>query len=103
MPRFSANLTWLFEEYAFLDRFDAAAECGFDAVEVLFPYDHPAEAIAGRVARNNLTMALINAPPGNTSAGERGMAALPDRTSDFQDSIALAAHYAEAAGAKRVH
>src|SRR5947209_2658298 len=103
MPQFSANLTWLFTEYAFLDRFDAAAECGFEAVEVLFPYDHPAEAIAERLARNKLTMALINVPPGNVSAGERGLAALPERASDFQDSIALAAHYAEATGAKRVH
>jgi hydroxypyruvate isomerase len=103
MPCFAANLTWLFTEYAFLDRFDAAAECGFRAVEVLFPYDHPAEAIAERLARNKLTMALINVPPGNSAAGERGQAALPDRASDFQDSIALAAHYAEATGAKRVH
>jgi hydroxypyruvate isomerase len=65
MPRFAANLTWLFTEYDFLERFDAAAECGFEAVEVLFPYDHPAEAIAERLTCNNLTMALINVPPGS--------------------------------------
>jgi hydroxypyruvate isomerase len=103
MPRFAANLTWLFTEYDFLDRFDAAAECGFDAVEVLFPYDNPAAAIAERLARNKLTMALINAPPGNSAAGERGLAALPDRVGDFRDSIALAAHYAETTHARRVH
>jgi hydroxypyruvate isomerase len=103
MPRFAANLTWLFTEYDFLDRFGAAAECGFAAVEVLFPYDHPAEAIAERLARNKLTMALINVPPGNSAAGERGLAALPDRVGDFRDSLATAAHYAQATGAGRVH
>jgi hydroxypyruvate isomerase len=103
MPRFAANLTWLFAEYDFLDRFDAAAECGFEAVEVLFPYDHPAEAIADRLARNKLTMALINAPPGSVSGGERGLAALPDRADAFRDSLALAANYAHATGARRVH
>lgn len=103
MPRFAANLTWLFTEYDFLERFDAAAECGFEAVEVLFPYDHPAEAIAERLACNNLTMALINVPPGSVSGGERGLAALAGRANDFRDSIALAANYAYATGARRVH
>jgi hydroxypyruvate isomerase len=103
MPRFAANLSWLFSEYDFLDRFDAAAECGFDAVEVLFPYDHPAEAIAGRLARNKLTMALINAPPGDLNAGERGLAALANRADAFRDSIATAGGYAEATGAPSVH
>jgi hydroxypyruvate isomerase len=103
MPRFAANLTWLFTECDFLDRFDAAAECGFAAVEVLFPYDYPAEAIAARLARNKLTMALINAPPGNMAAGERGLAALADRGSEFRDSVAMAAHYAVTTGAPRVH
>jgi hydroxypyruvate isomerase len=103
MPRFDANLNWLFTEYEFLDRFDAAAERGFGAVEVLVPYDHPADAIAERLARNELTMALINVPPGNTAAGERGLAALAGRVHDFRDSLATAAHYAEATGARRVH
>ncbi|MBV8849601.1 MAG: hydroxypyruvate isomerase family protein [Methylobacteriaceae bacterium] len=102
MPRFAANVTWLFTEYEFLDRFDAAADCGFRAVEVLFPYDHPAEAIAERLERNHLTMALINAPPGN-NADERGVAALAGRGSDFREGIARAAHYAEITGAPRVH
>src|SRR5436305_4433017 len=103
MPRFAANLTWLFTEYDFLDRFEAAADCGFDAVEVLFPYDHPAEAMAQRLAQNKLTMALINTLPGNVAAGERGLAALAGRANDFRDSIAIAARYAEATGARRVH
>lgn len=103
MPRFAANLTWLFTEFGFLDRFDAAAECGFEAVEVLFPYDHSAEAIAERLARNHLAMALINAPPGATEAGERGLAALASRAEDFRDTIGRAAQYAEATGARRVH
>ena len=103
MPRFAANLTWLFTECDFLDRFDAAAACGFEAVEVLFPYEHPAEAIAERLKRNHLAMVLINAPPGDMGVGERGLAALADRASDFRDSIATAAHYAETIGAPRVH
>ena len=103
MPRFAANLTWLFTECDFLDRFDAAAGCGFEAVEVLFPYEHPAEAIAERLKRNHLAMVLINAPPGDVGVGERGLAALADRASDFRDSIATAAHYAETIGAPRVH
>jgi hydroxypyruvate isomerase len=103
MPHLAANLTWLFTEYDFLDRFDAAAGCGFDAVEVLFPYSHPPEAIAERLARNKLTMALINAPPGDMAAGERGLAALPGRAGAFRDSVALAAHYAEVTGTPRVH
>jgi hydroxypyruvate isomerase len=103
LPRFAANLTWLFTEYDFLDRFDAAAECGFEAVEVLFPYDYSAEAIAGRLSRTNLTMALINGPPGNAGAGERGLAALTDRVGDFRHSLAVAARYAEATAARRLH
>jgi hydroxypyruvate isomerase len=103
VPRFAANLTWLFNEYDFLDRFDAAAECDFRAVEVLLPYEHPAETIAERLTCNRLTMALINAPPGNSAAGERGLAAVAGRTSDFRENIASAAHYAEVTGAPRVH
>jgi 2-dehydrotetronate isomerase len=103
MPRFAANLTWLFTEYGFLDRFDAAAQCGFEVVEVLMPYGHPAEAIAERLTRTDLTMALINAPPGNSAAGERGLAAVPGRSAEFREDIARAAHYAEVTGSPRVH
>ena len=72
MPRFAANLTMLFTEWSFLDRFAAAADAGFDAVEFLFPYEYPAAEIAGRLQRHGLTQALFNLPPGNWAAGERG-------------------------------
>src|SRR5712692_7604463 len=77
MPRFAANLSMMFNEVPFLDRFDAAAKAGFTAVEFLFPYDHPAEAVGERLRRNGLTQALFNLPPGNWDAGEKGFAALP--------------------------
>ena len=74
MPRFAANLSMMFNEVPFLDRFDAAAKAGFTAVEFLFPYDHPAEAVGERLHRNGLTQALFNLPPGNWDAGEKGFA-----------------------------
>ena len=77
MPKFAANLSMMFNDHAFLDRFDAAAEAGFAAVEFLFPYDHAPEAIAERLERNRLTQALFNLPPGRWDEGERGLAALP--------------------------
>jgi len=103
MPRFAANLTMMFNEVPFLDRFDAAAKAGFTAVEFLFPYDHPADAIGERLRRNNLTQALFNLPPGNWDAGEKGFAALPDRFGDLQDSVRTALPYAQATGVKRLH
>ena len=77
MPRFAANLSMMFNEVPFLDRFDAAAKAGFTAVEFLFPYAHPAEAVGERLHRNGLTQALFNLPPGNWDAGEKGFAARP--------------------------
>src|SRR2546423_10787485 len=103
MPRFAANLSMMFNEVAFLDRFDAAAKAGFTAVEFLFPYDHPAEAVGERLHRNGLTQALFNLPPGNWDAGEKGFAALPDRFSDLQQSLRTALPYAKATGVKRLH
>ena len=103
MPRFAANLSMMFNEVPFLDRFDAAAQAGFAAVEYLFPYEHPPEAIADRLKRNNLTQALFNLPPGNWSAGERGIAALSDRFDELRDGVATALTYAAATGVKRVH
>lgn len=103
MPRFAANLSMMFNEWDFLDRFDAAADAGFDAVEFLFPYEHSPDAIGERLHRNGLTQALFNMPPGNWEAGERGFAALPDRFSDFQKSIQTALPYAAATGVKRLH
>ena len=78
MPRFAANLSMMFNEVPFLDRFDAAAKAGFTAVEFLFPYDHPAKEVGERLKRNGLTQALFNLPPGDWNAGEKGFAALPD-------------------------
>jgi hydroxypyruvate isomerase len=103
MPRFAANLTMMFTEWPFLDRFAAAADAGFAAVEFLFPYDHPPEAIAERLVRHGLTQALFNLPPGDWTAGERGLAALPDRFADLKSGVERALPYARATGVKRLH
>jgi hydroxypyruvate isomerase len=103
MPRFAANLSLMFNEHPFLDRFDAAAAAGFTAVEFLFPYDHKPEEIAERLKRNNLTQALFNLPPGNWDAGEKGFAARPDKFEALQQSLNTALPYALATGVKRVH
>src|SRR4030081_1750138 len=103
MPDFAANLSMMFTEVPFLDRFDAAAKAGFTAGEFLFPYDHPADAVGERLRRNGLTQALFNLPPGNWDAGEKGFAALPDRFADLQQSVHTALPYAQATGVKRLH
>lgn len=103
MPRFAANLSMMFTEVPFLDRFEAAANAGFTAVEFLFPYDHPAEEIGKRLKGNGLTQALFNLPPGNWDAGEKGFAALPARFEDMKKGFATALPYAQASGVKRVH
>jgi 2-dehydrotetronate isomerase len=103
VPKFAANLSMMFTEHAFLDRFDAAAEAGFAAVEFLFPYDHPPEAIAERLERNRLTQALFNLPPGRWDAGERGLAALPARFDEFKSSVTRALDYIAATKVKRIH
>ncbi len=103
MPHFAANLTMMFNEHAFLDRFDAAADAGFDAVEFLFPYEASPEAVGERVRRNGLAVALFNMPPGNWSEGERGLAALPGRSAEMRDGVARALDYAAATGAVRLH
>ncbi len=83
MPRFAANLTMMFNEWDFLDRFNAAADAGFDAVEFLFPYEHAPDAIAERLQRHRLTQALFNCPPGDWAKGERGIASLKGREDEF--------------------
>src|SRR6201986_1273882 len=103
MPRFAANLSMMFNEVPFLDRFEAAAKAGFTAVEFLFPYDHPAEEVGKRLHGNGLTQALFNLPPGDWAAGEKGFAALPARFADMQQSFKTALPYAQATGVKRVH
>ena len=96
MPRFAANLTMLFNEVPFLDRFQAAAEAGFEGVEYLFPYDFPAEELAERLRRHGLQQVLHNLPPGDWAAGERGIASLPGREEEFRDGVARAIRYATA-------
>jgi hydroxypyruvate isomerase len=103
MPRFVANLSFLFQEVAFLERFAAAARVGFRGVECLFPYDHPAEAIAERLHTCGLDLVLFNMPPGNWDTGERGLAALPGREEDFADAVERALAYARVLNCRQIH
>jgi len=103
MPRFSANLSLLFTEHDFLDRFDAAARAGFTAVEYISPYEHPPEVVAERLRRNGLEQALFNLPLGDWSAGERGIAILPDRVDEFHAGVDTAVRYATALGCTQVN
>jgi hydroxypyruvate isomerase len=103
MPRFAANLNWMFNEWPLLDRFDAAAQAGFTAVEVLNPYEQPPDAIADRLQRNKLTPALFNMASGNAAAGDRGLAALPDRFAELQQAVLTARTYARETGVRRFH
>ncbi|MGH8714502.1 MAG: 2-oxo-tetronate isomerase [Casimicrobiaceae bacterium] len=103
MPRFAANLSFLFTEVPFVDRFAAAAQAGFRAVEFAFGYDYPANELAARVRDNGLAQVLINAPPGNWAAGDRGLAALPGREHEFAAAMVTALRYAQALSCPRVH
>ncbi len=103
MPKFAANLSMMFNEVPFLDRFAAARAAGFEAVEFLFPYDFPAAEIAQRLRDNGLQNVLFNAPPGDWNAGERGMACLPERRAEFRDGIKRALEYSAALGCPRLH
>jgi hydroxypyruvate isomerase len=103
MPRFAANLSMMFTEWSFLDRFAAAADAGFEAVEYLFPYDFAPEDLAHRLQDHRLEQALFNLPPGDWSAGECGIAALAGRETEFAASVDKALIYAEATGVKRLH
>ena len=101
--RLCANLSMMFNEVPFLDRFEAAAKAGFKGVEYLFPYDHPAGDIRSRLDGNGLQQVLFNMPPGDWAAGERGTASLPGRTQEFQDGVMRALDYAGALGCTMVH
>ena len=103
MPRFAANLSMLYNEHAFLDRFAAAAADGFTAVEYLFPYALAAEDLAARLREHGLQQVLFNAPPGDWDRGERGMACLPGREGEFRRGIEQALAYAAALHCPRVH
>ena len=103
MPRFDANLSYLFNEVPFLDRFAAAARAGFRAVEFGFGYDYPVTEIAARLADNGLKQVLINAPPGDLAHGDRGLASCPGREHEFAASIVTALRYARALSNPLVH
>ena len=103
MPRFAANLSMMYTEHAFLDRFAAAARDGFRAVEFLFPYEHPAATITKALHDNGLQQVLFNAPPGDFAAGERGISSLAGREEEFRSGFARALDYAAALGCPRIH
>ncbi|WP_438858004.1 2-oxo-tetronate isomerase [Achromobacter spanius] len=103
MPRLAANLTMMYNEHAFLDRFQAAASDGFQGVEFLFPYDFAAADIRARLQDNGLTQALFNAPPGDWAAGERGIASLPGREDEFLRGLDQALTYAAQLGNRSLH
>lgn len=103
MPRFAANLSMLFTEHPFLDRFEHAARAGFDAVEFMFPYEHPPLEILSRLDTHGLELVLHNLPPGDWAAGERGIACLPERVAEFRDGVGLAVRYATALGCRHLH
>ena len=103
MPRFAANLTMLFTEVPFLDRFERAARAGFQAVEFLFPYAFAAEEIRRRLDAHQLQLVLHNLPAGDWDAGERGIACLPDRVEEFRAGVATAIAYAKALGVTQLN
>ncbi len=103
MPKFAANLTMLFTEVPFLDRFERAARAGFTAVEFLFPYDFAGAEIKSRLVANRLELVLHNLPAGDWAAGERGIACVPDRVAEFRDGVARAISYASALGVPRLN
>lgn len=103
MPQFAANLTMLFNESPFMERFEKAAKSGFSAVEFLFPYPFSAEEIKQKLDQNKLQLVLHNLPAGDWEAGERGIACLPDRVAEFEAGVAKAIDYAKALGVKQLN
>ena len=103
MPKFAANLSMLFTEVEFLDRFAAAARAGFQGVEYLFPYDCPAEELKRRLDDNGLTQVLFNLPAGDWAAGERGIACHPDRVEEFREGVERAIAYSRVLGNTQVN
>ena len=103
MPRLAANLSMMFNEVPFLDRFAAARKAGFEGVEFLFPYEFPAAALRERLNGEGLTQALFNMPPGDWANGERGVASLPGRQSEFREGVKRALDYAAALDCRTVH
>jgi hydroxypyruvate isomerase len=103
MPKFCANLTMLYGEHQFLDRFGAAARDGFAAVEYMFPYKFPKEQLVGALKAYRLTQVLHNLPAGEWDGGDRGIAVRPDRKDEFQEGVARAVEYATALACQHVN
>ena len=103
MPRFAANLSMMFNEVPFLDRFQAASVAGFTAVEFLFPYEHSPEEVAAKAKSAGTQVVLFNMPAGNWGAGERGITGLPGREQEFREGVEKALLYAEHLGTPRLH
>lgn len=103
MPKLAANLSLMFTELPFLDRFEAAAKAGFGAVEFQFPYEFPADDLAERLRRFSLKQVLFNMPPGNSAAGERGIAAIPGREREFEKTLDTTIEYARVLDCPQVH
>lgn len=103
MPKFAANLTMLYHDVDFLDRFEAAAACGFNGVEYLFPYAYTVADITERLQRFGLTQVLHNLPAGDWGGGDRGIACDPDRIGEFRDGVGLAIEYATALGCNQLN
>ena len=103
MPAFAANLTMLFTEVDFLERFRLAREAGFEGVEYLFPYAWPAEELKQQLDAQGLKQVLFNLPPGDWDAGERGIACLPDRVDEFREGVDQALAYAKVMGCKQLN
>jgi hydroxypyruvate isomerase len=103
MPKFSANLTLLFPEVDFMDRFERATQAGFKAVEFMFPYPYAVERISEKLAENGLQQVLFNLPAGNWAAGERGMALVPEKIAEFKEGVERAVVYARALHCSKVN
>ena len=95
MPRFSANLSLLFTELPMLERFEAARECGFQGIEIQFPYETPAEHIKAQIDLTGLELVLINVPAGDLMSGGEGLASVPSKRQDFLAAVNKAAEYAD--------
>jgi hydroxypyruvate isomerase len=103
MPKFAANLSMMFTEVPFLDRFQAAADAGFVAVEFLFPYEHSSETVRRHASDAGVNIVLFNMPPGNWSGGERGLTCIPGRQDEFRAGVEKAVAYATSLGTSRLH
>jgi 2-dehydrotetronate isomerase len=103
MPKFAVSLNMMFTEWPLLERFQAAADAGFSAVEVQFPYEATPEAIAAKLSANKQELLLINTPRGPAETGGRGLASLPEQTAAFRESFDLAMRYCDVAGAQKIH